>query len=47
MDLRYGLMRERYLTLAYYVQGMEGGKMMDGAKDFITNEKRLCLRSKL
>ena len=36
MDLRNELTRERESTLAHYFQGIQGGKIMEGAKDFIT-----------
>ena len=40
-------MRDMKLALLYYVQVMESAKVMEGSKDFITNEKEPRLRSKL
>lgn len=47
MDLGHGLQRERELGLAHYLQAMEDGHTFENAKEYVTDEKRPRLQSKL
>lgn len=47
MDLAKGLQRERELGIAHYLEVMSDGSTFEGAKEFITDDKRPRLQSKL
>jgi len=47
MELQKGLQRERELGIAHYLEIMNDGNTFEGAKDYITDDKRPRLQSKL
>ncbi|GFH56159.1 hypothetical protein CTEN210_12635 [Chaetoceros tenuissimus] len=47
MDLSKGLQRERELGIAHYLEVMSDGSTFESAKEFITDDKRPRLQSKL
>jgi enoyl-CoA hydratase/carnithine racemase len=47
MELQKGLQRERELGIAHYLEIMNDGNTFEGAKEYITDDKRPRLQSKL
>jgi len=47
VDLTKGLQRERELGLAHYLEAMGDGQTFEGAKNYISDDKRPRLQSKL
>jgi enoyl-CoA hydratase len=47
VELQKGLQRERELGIAHYLEIMNDGNTFEGAKEYITDDKRPRLQSKL